>query len=170
MKRYTYISAEMWGVKSLLWYTIYIVIHRQTVSFYQNSSVWLDTQDARRRDRNPSNCTLDWVSDHSSTKRTTLAGGIYGTFIFRNSSSSSLCLHFFLYQKKEKIFSSLNSPRSRFFICCYHNACVQFSFGKKNVYMFELIQDTVIVIKMWHSIISKMDICLNLLFIHKFYR
>ena len=24
---------------------MYIVIHRQTVSFYQNSSVWLDTQD-----------------------------------------------------------------------------------------------------------------------------
>ena len=24
-------------------YNIYIVIHRQTVSFYQNSSVWLDT-------------------------------------------------------------------------------------------------------------------------------
>ena len=32
---------------------IYIVIHRQTVSFYQNSSVWLDTQDARSRDRKP---------------------------------------------------------------------------------------------------------------------
>ena len=42
----------------------YIVIHRQTVSFYQNSSVWLDTQDARSRDRNPSNFTLDCVSDH----------------------------------------------------------------------------------------------------------
>ena len=39
---------------------IYIVIHRQTVSFYQNSSVWLDTQDARSRDRNPSNFTLDY--------------------------------------------------------------------------------------------------------------
>ena len=38
---------------------IYIVIHRQTVSFYQNASVWLDTQDARSRDRNPSNFTLD---------------------------------------------------------------------------------------------------------------
>ena len=38
---------------------IYIIIHRQTVSFYQNSSVWLDTQDARSRDRNPSNFTLD---------------------------------------------------------------------------------------------------------------
>ena len=38
---------------------IYIVIYRQTVSFYQNSSVWLDTQDARSRDRNPSNFTLD---------------------------------------------------------------------------------------------------------------
>ena len=35
------------------------VIHRQTVSFYQNSSVWLDTQDAQSRDRNPSNFTLD---------------------------------------------------------------------------------------------------------------
>ena len=35
------------------------VIHRQTVSFYQNSSVWLDTQDARSQDRNPSNFTLD---------------------------------------------------------------------------------------------------------------
>ena len=44
---------------------IYIVIHRLTVSFYQNSSLWLDT-----RDRNPSNFTLDCVSDHSSTKRT----------------------------------------------------------------------------------------------------
>ena len=38
---------------------IYIVIHRQSVSFYQNSSVWLDTQDARSRDRNASNFTLD---------------------------------------------------------------------------------------------------------------
>ena len=37
---------------------IYIVIHRQTVSFYQNSSVWLDTQDARSRDRNPSTLRL----------------------------------------------------------------------------------------------------------------
>ena len=35
--------------------SVYIVIHRQTVLFYQNSSVWLDTQDAR----NPSNFTLD---------------------------------------------------------------------------------------------------------------
>ena len=31
------------------------ILHPQTVSFYQNSSVWLDTQDARSRDRNPSN-------------------------------------------------------------------------------------------------------------------
>ena len=38
---------------------IYIVIHIQTVSFYQTSSVWLDTQDAQSRDRNPSNLTLD---------------------------------------------------------------------------------------------------------------
>ena len=37
----------------------YTVIHRQTVSFYQNSSVWLDMRDAGSRDRNPSNFTLD---------------------------------------------------------------------------------------------------------------
>ncbi len=37
------------------WGSVYIVIHRQTVLFYQNSSVWPDTQDAR----NPSNFTLD---------------------------------------------------------------------------------------------------------------
>ena len=41
------------------WGSVHIVIHRQIVSFYQNSSVWLDTQDARSRDRNPSNFTLD---------------------------------------------------------------------------------------------------------------
>ena len=56
---------------------IYIVIHKQTVSFYQNSSVWLDTQDARSRERNPSNFTLNCDSDHSSTKRTTLTKGIF---------------------------------------------------------------------------------------------
>ena len=44
-----------------LWRSLYIVIHRQTVSVYQNSSVWLDTSVARSRDRNPSNFTLDLV-------------------------------------------------------------------------------------------------------------
>ena len=43
----------------IIYIYIYIVIHRQTVSLYQNSSVWLDTQDARSRDRNPANFTLD---------------------------------------------------------------------------------------------------------------
>ena len=67
---------------------IYIVFHRQTVSFYQNSSVWLDTQDDRSQDRNPSNFTLDCDSDYSSTKRTTLAKGILRYFyFFRNSRS-----------------------------------------------------------------------------------
>ena len=68
----------------------YIVIHRQTVSFYQNSSVWLDTQDARSRDRNPSNFTLDCVSDHSSTKRTTLCKQ---TSYKRTSNTSELKCH-----------------------------------------------------------------------------
>ena len=33
--------------------SIYIVIHRQTVSLYHNSSVWLDTLDFRSLDQNP---------------------------------------------------------------------------------------------------------------------
>ena len=59
---------------------IYIYSHPQTVSFYQNSSVWLDTLDARSRDRNPS-ITLDYVSDHSANKQTTLAKGIFKVFM-----------------------------------------------------------------------------------------
>ena len=48
---------------------IYIVIHRQTVSFYQNSSVWLDRQDSRNWDRN----LAEWNSNsrfyHSATRK-----------------------------------------------------------------------------------------------------
>ena len=73
---------------------IYIVIHRQTVSFYQNSSVWLDTWDVWRWDGNPSNFTLDLVSDWSANKRTTLAKGIYQVLC---SNSSSVHLFTFLY-------------------------------------------------------------------------
>ena len=70
---------------------VYIVIHRQTDSFYQNSSVWLDTQDARSRDRNPSNFTLDL----SATKRTTLAKGIFMVFILATATAAAaVCLHF----------------------------------------------------------------------------
>ena len=38
---------------------IYILSSTDRLSFYQNSWVSLDTQDARSRDRNPSNFTLD---------------------------------------------------------------------------------------------------------------
>ena len=76
---------------------IYIVIHRQTVSFYQNSSVWLDTQTARSRDRNPSNFTLDFNSDHSSTKRTTLAKGISRYFLFLETAAAAFFTFFIPY-------------------------------------------------------------------------
>ena len=41
--------------------SVYIVIHRQTVSLYHNL-VWLDSQDTLSWDRNPPNFTLDLVS------------------------------------------------------------------------------------------------------------
>ena len=37
---------------------IIIVFHRQTVSFYHNSSLLLDTRDASSWDRNPANFTF----------------------------------------------------------------------------------------------------------------
>ena len=74
------VSIPLFFIPSIYIY-IYIVIHRQTVSFYQNSSVWLDTQDALSRDRNPSNFTLDKVSDLSATKQTTLAKETFKVFI-----------------------------------------------------------------------------------------
>ena len=47
-KYFKNIPKTIFFVKTIL-LVLYIVIHRQTVSFYQNSSLWLDT---RSRDRN----------------------------------------------------------------------------------------------------------------------
>ena len=40
-------TCRLFAYKLYIYIYIYIVIHRQTISFYQNSSVWLDTLDAR---------------------------------------------------------------------------------------------------------------------------
>ena len=71
---------SIFSTKSYIY--IYIVIHRQTASFYQNSSVWLDTQDARSRNRNPSNFTIDKGFRPHNHKQTTLAKGIFRYFMF----------------------------------------------------------------------------------------
>ena len=47
-------------------HNIYIVIQRQTISLYHNSSVWPDTQDVSSWDQNPPNFTLDLVSNWSA--------------------------------------------------------------------------------------------------------
>ena len=57
--------------------------------------MWLDTQDARSRDRNPSNFTLDCVSDHSSTKRTTLAKEILRYFYFLETAAAAFVYIFY---------------------------------------------------------------------------
>ena len=87
------VDIKLFGVY-LSMVNIYIVIHRQIVSFYQNSSVWLDTWDARSRDRNPFNFTFDSVLDRSANKRTTLAQGIFKVLC---SNSSSVRSFTFLY-------------------------------------------------------------------------
>ena len=47
-----------------------VVIHRQTVSLYQN---WLDTQDASSWDRHPPSFTLDLGSNRSAKSQHTSA-------------------------------------------------------------------------------------------------
>ena len=74
--------------------TIYIVIHRLTVSFSQNSSGWVNTQDAWSRERNPSNFTLNLVSDRSANRCTTLAKGIIRYYV-ATTAAASVCLHFY---------------------------------------------------------------------------
>ena len=55
---YAYVAvSNSWFECSTHWGSIYIVIHRQTVSLYHNSSVWLDTRDASSWDRNPADFT-----------------------------------------------------------------------------------------------------------------
>ena len=63
-------SSIVFILRTILFLNIYIVIHRQTVALYHNSSVWLDTEDAWSWDRNPPNYTLDLVSYCSANKRT----------------------------------------------------------------------------------------------------
>ena len=49
--------------------TSYIVIHRQTVSLYHNSSVWLDMQDVWNWDQNPPNFMLILLSYCSASRQ-----------------------------------------------------------------------------------------------------
>ena len=78
----------MWGQSSLgILYFWFLKPGSKIFLFLENISI------SRSRDRNPSNFTLDCVSDFLATKRTTLAKGIFKVFYFSNSSSS-LCLHF----------------------------------------------------------------------------
>ena len=56
---------------------IYIVIHRQTVSVFHNSSVWLDTLDASNKDLNLPNFKLDLVSNPSAISATYISSGMH---------------------------------------------------------------------------------------------
>ena len=106
-------------------YIIYIYILSSTDRLFLsiwNSSVWLDTQDARSRDRNPSNFTLDLVSDRSANMHTTLAKGIFKA-LCSNSSSSK---HPFVYIHTLSATRVLNS----FEELCIMRAATENSFAR----------------------------------------
>ena len=87
---------------------IYIIIHRQTVSLYYNSSVWLDTQDVWSWDWNLPNFTLDLVFYCSASRQHVSSG------IIRHYVVAFVCLHFALPDTRV-----LNSMKS-FTVCEWH--------------------------------------------------
>ena len=108
---------------------IYIIIHRQTVSFCQNSSVWLDTQDARSRDRNPSNFRLDKVSDLSATKRTTLAKGIFKVFILATAAAAFVYILYTL--SATRVLNSFEELRIT--LAAADNSCLVWFYGTSTI-------------------------------------
>ena len=68
---------------------IYIYCHLQAVSLYNDSPVWLDTQNATSWDRNAPNFTLDLVSYRSAISATYDNSGIIKHFTL-----AFVCLHF----------------------------------------------------------------------------
>ena len=67
----------------LLHISKYIVIHKQTVLLYHNSSVGLDTQDTSSWDQNPPNFTLDLVSYCTSIREFCISFRLYThTYIY----------------------------------------------------------------------------------------
>ena len=63
--------------------------------------MWLDTKDARSRDRNLSNFPSDLISDRSVHKRTTLAKGIFKVLCSNNCSSVRLFTFYIPYRLPE---------------------------------------------------------------------
>ena len=61
-------------------YNIYIVIHNRSVSFYQNSSVWLDRLDSRSWDRNPVDSNANPRFYHSATRKLVQAKEILDSY------------------------------------------------------------------------------------------
>ena len=83
-------------IQSYIYIYIYIVIHRQSVSLYQNSSIWLDTQDASNWDRNPPNFTLDLISNSSAISTTCIRFRLFSFFAIglRSAQFVGRALHY----------------------------------------------------------------------------
>ena len=70
----SFLGRQFYSSTLCVYIYIYIYILSSTnrlFRFYHDSSVWLDTEDAWSRDRNPPNFSLD-LSDRSANKSTTL--------------------------------------------------------------------------------------------------
>ena len=93
-------NVDVKGLYKYIYIYIYIFIHRQTVSLYHNSSVWLETEDAWSWDRNLPNVTLDLVSERSANV------GFGNYKILGSNSSSSVHLYTFYTLLDTKVLNS----------------------------------------------------------------
>ena len=65
----TFILSDFIHIYFHIYIYIYIVNHRQTVLFYQNSSVWLDRLDSRSWDRILVDCNTNLRFYNSATRK-----------------------------------------------------------------------------------------------------
>ena len=81
---------------------IYIVIHKQIVSLYQNSSVWLDTRDDSSWDRNPADFYVIRISYPKPIVILSLSKGTFYVYIFTYTLSASGVLNSWEERERER--------------------------------------------------------------------
>ena len=70
------------AASTIWWWWWYIVIQRQTVLLYPNSSVWLDTEDAWSRDRNPPWLYVRLITIQLSLQANHIRSGIIRHYVY----------------------------------------------------------------------------------------
>ena len=115
-----------------------IIINRQILSLYHNSSVWLHTENSSSLDRNPPKFTLDLVSYHAAIRWHTSTGNYNAlcisfrlfTFCLTGYQSSQFIRRALHYSKQnyDQVTQIINVSANQVFMNLL-NTCVTFAPG-----------------------------------------